>query len=58
MGVAMSRALAGIFGKKEMRASLICRFCHVTPTFFDPNSLFRYSYGNAHFLACAYEPYI
>ena len=48
MGISLSRALAGIFGKKEMRASLICRFCHVTPIF-DPNSLFRYSYGNARF---------
>lgn len=49
MGMTLSRALAGLFGKKEMRASFIRRFflpCH--PAFFDPNSLFiRYSYGNA-----------
>jgi hypothetical protein len=34
MGMTLSRALAGLFGKKEMRASFIRRFfCHVTPPF-------------------------
>ena len=47
MGLSVSRLFTGLFGKKEMRASSIA----MSPHIFDPNSLFRHSYGNAHLLA-------